>query len=102
MRALYAGRRRALVGALAQHAPELELTGLAAGFHAVVRLPEGADEEEVVAAARERSVALYGMARYRADGEKDPPMLVLGFGNLAESSIERGIAPVADLLRGRA
>jgi GntR family transcriptional regulator/MocR family aminotransferase len=102
MRALYAGRRRALVGALARHAPELELTGLAAGFHAVVRLPEGANEEEVVAAARERSVGLYGMARYRADGETDPPMLVLGFGNLAESSIERGIAAVADLLRGRA
>jgi GntR family transcriptional regulator/MocR family aminotransferase len=102
MRTLYAGRRRALVGALAQHAPELELTGLAAGFHAVVRLPEGTDEEEVVAVARERSVALYGMARYRADGEKDPPMLVLGFGNLAVSAIERGIATVADLLRGPA
>jgi GntR family transcriptional regulator/MocR family aminotransferase len=101
MRALYAGRRRALVDALARHAPELELTGLAAGFHAVLRLPEGADEEEVVAAARERSVALYGMSRYRAGGETDPPMLVLGFGNLSESSIERGLAAVSDLLRGR-
>jgi GntR family transcriptional regulator/MocR family aminotransferase len=90
------------VEALARHAPELELTGLAAGFHAVLRLPDGADEEELVAAAGERSVALYGMSRYRAGGETDPPMLVLGFGNLAESSIERGIAAVGDLLRGRA
>jgi GntR family transcriptional regulator/MocR family aminotransferase len=100
MRAIYAGRRRALVDALARHAPELELTGLAAGFHAVLRLPEGADEQDVVAAARERSVGLYGMSRYRADGQTDPPMLVLGFGNLAENSIERGLAAVGDLLRG--
>jgi GntR family transcriptional regulator / MocR family aminotransferase len=102
MRALYAARRRALVEALARHAPDVELTGLAAGFHAVVRLPDGADEEAVVVAARERSVGLFGMSTYRAGGETDPPMLVLGFGNVAAGSIERGIAAVGDLLQGRA
>jgi len=85
MRGVYAGRRRALVDALARHAPAVELTGLAAGFHAVVRLPDGADEDAVVAAAAERSVGLVGMSRYRADGEAVPPMLVLGFGNVPES-----------------
>ena len=44
MRAVYAGKREALIAALAEHAPSVELTGLAAGFHAVVRLPDGADE----------------------------------------------------------
>ena len=39
MRASYAGRRAALVAALAEHAPEVVLTGLAAGFHAVAHLP---------------------------------------------------------------
>jgi GntR family transcriptional regulator/MocR family aminotransferase len=33
MRTSYAGRRAALVEALAQHAPGVELSGLAAGFH---------------------------------------------------------------------
>jgi GntR family transcriptional regulator/MocR family aminotransferase len=98
MRAVYAGRRRALVDALARHAPGVELTGLAAGFHAVVGLPDKADENAVVAAAAERSVGLYGMSRYRADGETVPPMLVLGFGNVPESSIDRGIAAIGDLL----
>jgi GntR family transcriptional regulator/MocR family aminotransferase len=101
MRSVYASRRRALVEALERHAPGVELTGLAAGFHAVVRLPEGADEEAVVAAAHERSVGLYGMSRYRIDGETVPPMLVLGFGNVAEGAIERGIAAVGELLQGR-
>ena len=102
MRAVYAGRRRMLVDALGRHAPGVELTGLAAGFHAVARLPEAADEDAVVAAALERSVGLWGMSRYRASRETTPPMLVLGFGNVPESSIERGIAAVGDLLDGRA
>jgi GntR family transcriptional regulator/MocR family aminotransferase len=100
MRAVYAGRRRALVGALARSAPNVRLGGLAAGFHAVARLPDTSDEQRVVAAARERSVGLYGMSRYRWRPASRPTELVLGFGNVAESSIEPGIARVADLLRG--
>jgi GntR family transcriptional regulator/MocR family aminotransferase len=99
MRAVYAGRRKVLVDALSRHAPGVRLTGLAAGFHAVVRLPDDADEKAIVAAARERSIGLYGMSSYRAAGATVPPMLVLGFGNVAESAIERGIATVGDLLR---
>jgi len=39
MRATYARRRGALVDALAEHAPAVRLSGLAAGFHAVAHLP---------------------------------------------------------------
>ena len=105
MRALYAARRQALVTALAQHAPEVELTGLAAGFHAVAHLPhgadgaDGADETAVIAAARERSVGIYGMSEYRSSRGTTPPQLVLGFGNLSERAIEAGIARIGDLLR---
>jgi GntR family transcriptional regulator/MocR family aminotransferase len=100
MRAVYVARRGALVAALAEHAPDAELTGLAAGFHAVVRLPQPLDEPTVVAGARARGVGLYGMSAYRADGGTRPPQLVLGFGNLTEGAIARGIATVADLLVG--
>jgi GntR family transcriptional regulator/MocR family aminotransferase len=99
MRAVYGARRRTLVDALERHAPAVELGGLAAGFHAVARLPDGADEQAVVAAARERSVGLYGMSGYRSDGATRPAALVLGFGNLAEPAIVRGVETVADLLR---
>ncbi|WP_242905595.1 MocR-like pyridoxine biosynthesis transcription factor PdxR [Actinomadura terrae] len=100
MRRVYAGRRAALVVALAEHAPGVELTGLDAGFHAVAHLPAGADERRVVGAARRRSVGLYGMSTYRASGAADPPRLVLGFGGLTEGAVRDGIAAVADLLRG--
>jgi GntR family transcriptional regulator/MocR family aminotransferase len=100
MRGLYAAKRRTLVEALARHAPDLELRGLAAGFHVVLLLPEGVEEDEVVAAARERSVGVYGLG-YHCFGERSwPPALVLGFGNVGEGAIERGIATIADLLRG--
>jgi GntR family transcriptional regulator/MocR family aminotransferase len=101
MRATYAARRGALVESLAEHAPGVELSGLAAGFHAVVHLPESSDEQSVIAAAAERSVGLYGMGPNRSTGATIPPQLVLGFGNLTERAIRNGIATVGDLLQGR-
>jgi GntR family transcriptional regulator / MocR family aminotransferase len=98
MRTVYAARRAALVEALATHAPGLALSGLAAGFHAVAHLPDGRQERAVVSAALERSIGLYGMSRYRADGATDPAKLVLGFGNVSVSAITRGIEAIADLL----
>jgi GntR family transcriptional regulator/MocR family aminotransferase len=89
-----------LVDALTTHAPDIVLGGLAAGFHAVASLPDTADEGAVVATARDRSIGLYGMSRYRSNAATRPPQLVLGFGNLTESSITRDIAAIRDLLAG--
>jgi GntR family transcriptional regulator / MocR family aminotransferase len=100
MRAVYAARRDALVGALTEHAPRVRLTGLAAGFHAVAHLPAPGAEHEVIAAARARSVGLYGMSQYRSTGAAEPAQLVLGFGNIGERQIRAGIAAVGDLLDG--
>ncbi len=99
MRSVYGGRRDTLVQALAARAPEVSLSGLAAGFHAVAHLLDGADEEAIVDQARALSIGLYGMRSYRPSGLDGPPQLVLGFGNLSEAAIERGIEAVADLLR---
>ena len=98
MRTVYARRRAELIAALARHAPGVRLTGLAAGFHAIAHLPAGADEEAVVAAARQRLVGLYGISEYRANRTPRTPQLVMGFGNVGERAIEPGVAAVADLL----
>jgi GntR family transcriptional regulator/MocR family aminotransferase len=98
MRGVYSARRAMLIEALAQHAPRVELTGLAAGFHAVAHLHGDANEAKIVAEARSRSIGLYGMSEYRLSGSDGPPQLLLGFGDLSEQAIERGIATVADLL----
>ena len=68
----------------------------------MVDLPPGVEEGHVVAEARARRIAVTGMSTYRADGAHEPAQLVLGFGNLTESAIRRGVATIADLLRGTA
>jgi GntR family transcriptional regulator/MocR family aminotransferase len=98
MRRVYAERRDTLLAALRERAPGVPLHGLAAGFHAVAHLRADADEAAIVAEARARSIGLYGMSMYRPSGSSGPPQLVLGFGNLTEPAIERGIAAIADLL----
>jgi GntR family transcriptional regulator/MocR family aminotransferase len=99
MRTVYAARRTALTDAFARHAPRVQLTGLAAGFHAVAPLPPGADEAAVIAAARDRRVGLHGIGGYRGNPDTAaPPGLVMGFGNVRERAIEPAIAAIADQL----
>jgi GntR family transcriptional regulator / MocR family aminotransferase len=101
MRRVYAARRATLIRALTEHAPHVTLHGLAAGFHAVAELKPGTDERTTVEAARARSVGLYGMSLFRLTDRGGPggrAQLVLGFGDISEPAIERGLATIADLL----
>jgi GntR family transcriptional regulator / MocR family aminotransferase len=98
MREVYGRRRDRLVATLAEHAPHVALHGLAAGFHAVASLGPDADETAVVQEARARSIGLYAMSDFRPGPSSGPQQIVLGFGNLAEAAIGRGIEAVADLL----
>ncbi|MEU0941821.1 PLP-dependent aminotransferase family protein [Streptomyces canus] len=64
MRQRYRGRRDRLVAALAERAPHVEVSGVAAGLHAVLRLPPGTERSAVGAAGRQ-GVALDGLAEFR-------------------------------------
>ncbi|MEU2581574.1 PLP-dependent aminotransferase family protein [Streptomyces avermitilis] len=64
MRQQYRGRRDRLVAALAERAPHIEVTGIAAGLHAVLRLPPGT-ERSAVKAATWQGIALDGLAEFR-------------------------------------
>ncbi|MEU6479534.1 PLP-dependent aminotransferase family protein [Streptomyces sp. NPDC047017] len=76
----YRRRRDALLAALAAHAPGVRPTGIAAGLHAVLRLPPGT-EATVVQAAAWQNLALYGLARFRHDHSTTTPLdaLVVGY-----------------------
>jgi GntR family transcriptional regulator/MocR family aminotransferase len=64
MRLRYRRRRDQLVAALAQKAPGIRVTGLAAGLQAVLELPPGT-ERSVVQAAAWQGLAVSGMAEFR-------------------------------------
>ncbi|GGX67602.1 MocR-like pyridoxine biosynthesis transcription factor PdxR [Streptomyces anandii] len=77
----YRRRRDALVSALAEHAPEVHATGIAAGLHAVLRLPPGT-EPAVVQAAAWQNLAVHGLTRFRHPRSTATPLdaLVVGYG----------------------
>ncbi|KNE79082.1 MULTISPECIES: PLP-dependent aminotransferase family protein [Streptomyces] len=66
MRLRYRRRRDRLVAALAERAPHIPVTGIAAGLHAVLELPPGT-EDRVLRAAAWEGLALEGLRRYRHD-----------------------------------
>src|SRR5207244_1864777 len=55
----YRARREALVVAVRRHLPGARVTGLAAGLHAIVRLPREFDGASLMRAAAERSPGVY-------------------------------------------
>jgi GntR family transcriptional regulator/MocR family aminotransferase len=99
VRPLYRRRRDAALAALARHLPEATASGVAAGLHLYVRLPEGCDERGLVRAARRRGVLVEGAARHWAGPAAAPPALVLGYGAAGEAAIEQGVAVLGEAYR---
>jgi GntR family transcriptional regulator / MocR family aminotransferase len=81
-RPLYRRRRDALLAGL----PGLRTEGAAAGLHVLVRLPDGASEAEVVAAAAARDVAVEPLGAHDLSGVR-PPSLILGYSRLPEPGL---------------
>ena len=66
-RLAYRRRRDHLVAAVRRHVPQARVTGVAAGLHALLELPPGLDEDEIIArAAAHHDLALDGLRPYRA------------------------------------
>jgi GntR family transcriptional regulator/MocR family aminotransferase len=104
MREIYCARRDVLVAAIdAEFGATGRLEGLAAGCHALLRLPDGVSEQGVTRAARSMSVGVRGLGEYQVGSGTKPhlwsPALVLGFGNVTETQIRRGIRRLAEAVR---
>jgi GntR family transcriptional regulator / MocR family aminotransferase len=78
-RLAYRRRRDRLVAELARRAPQVRVTGIAAGLHALVLLPPGADEQAVVAEARRRGLALQGLTEFSAGTQTHDPAVIVGY-----------------------
>jgi GntR family transcriptional regulator/MocR family aminotransferase len=82
MRALYGGRREAVLAALAERVPGGPASAMAAGLYLLWNLPPDVDEAATVDAARRRGLALTGAAGFRVRPGR--PGLVLGFARVPE------------------
>ncbi|MGN9906332.1 MocR-like pyridoxine biosynthesis transcription factor PdxR [Phytohabitans sp. LJ34] len=87
-------RRDALVAALRRHMPGLRISGVAAGLHLVVELPEGVDDEALAERARAAGLGPLPLSRMRlASG--GPPGLVLGYAANPPGELETAVQQLA-------
>ncbi|MFD7862652.1 PLP-dependent aminotransferase family protein [Streptomyces sp. NPDC059783] len=86
MRLRYRSRRDQLVAALAERAPGIRVTGIAAGLHAVLELPRGT-EAEVIRSAAWQGLAVQGLSFFRhPDAEDRREALVIGYATPTDSA----------------
>jgi GntR family transcriptional regulator/MocR family aminotransferase len=99
----YRARRDRLVAALAARVPYVEVTGIAAGLHAVLRLPSGTERSVVEAAAR-RGIALDGLSAFRHPGSEMPARdgLVVGYAAPSEHAYGAALDALCEVLEAEA
>jgi len=98
-RLLYHRRRDRLVAALSRAVPDARVTGMAAGLHAVLFLPAGMREADVVASAARRGLALDGMGGFRPHGVAHPEALVLGYATPSAHAFTTAVGRLCAALR---
>ncbi|MFE7098845.1 MocR-like pyridoxine biosynthesis transcription factor PdxR [Streptomyces erythrochromogenes] len=100
MRLRYRRRRDRLVSVLAARAPEVRVTGISAGLHAVVELPPGR-EARALTAARAAGLALDGLSSYRHPADPTPPRegLVVGYAAPPDNAFTQALDALAEVVR---
>ena len=97
-RLAYRRRRDRLAAAVLRYAPGVEVTGIAAGLHAVLRLPAGQSEADLVAGAAAHGLAVEGLASYHTGGTSHGPALVIGYGRPTEHAFTTALARLSAAL----
>ncbi|MFB6548622.1 PLP-dependent aminotransferase family protein [Streptomyces sp. NPDC056405] len=92
----YRERRDAMVDALEEHFPGSQVSGIAAGLHAIATLPgRYGPEERFLARVREAGVAVRSLAEYGhgvgGDEAAKEVRLVLGYAHLTPARIRAGV-----------
>jgi GntR family transcriptional regulator / MocR family aminotransferase len=97
-RLAYRRRRDRLAAMVHRHAPQVAVTGIAAGLHALLRLPGGRGEDDIVASAAAHGLAIEGLAHYHAGGARHGPALVIGYGRPPEHTFTTALARLGAVL----
>ena len=98
-RLVYRRRRDRLAAAVRQHAPHVRIAGIAAGLHALLGLPDDEREEDVIARAAGRGLAIEGLSSYRPAGRPHSQAgrphsqaLVIGYGRPPDHAFTAALA----------
>ncbi len=94
MRNLYKERRNVLVEALAQttFGNKCHLQGQKAGLHLLLQVKNGMTEQQLVEAARQVGVRVYGLSDYYEKEKAPLSTVVLGFAGMKNEEIKEAVA----------
>ena len=99
----YRSRRDQLLAALARELPGLEPRGIAAGVHALLPLPDDADDVAIADAAAARSISVRPLSpSYLPGAERGATPargLLLGYARLPATRIDEAVAALAEVVR---
>ncbi|WP_127358712.1 MocR-like pyridoxine biosynthesis transcription factor PdxR [Actinacidiphila soli] len=99
MRLHYRRRRDRLTAALAERAPGVRVSGIAAGLHAVLELPPGAPPVAyLVSRAAQRGLALQGLDALGGEEGAAGQALVVGYGTPPEHAFAGALEALCGLL----
>lgn len=94
VRGVYQARRDRLTASLARHLPDLPVSGVTAGLHVTIRLPAGMDDTAVATHAERLGIAVTALSTLAMDTSA-PGGLLIGYGRIHQSAIDRGVATLA-------
>lgn len=102
MRRVYKAKHDFLLKELKKRPWVRQIRGEHAGLHLVTEVVCSCSEEQLLAAARDRGVRIYGMSAYRIGRvvQKEPVTLLMGFGGLTEEALTEGLTVLDELLTG--
>ncbi|SEG56812.1 PLP-dependent aminotransferase family protein [Paenibacillus sp. UNC499MF] len=97
MRRLYEEKQRYFSEALERYMPEkARAEGKDTGLHAFLTVRTDRSEEELIEAALEKGVRVYGTARYWLRPGEEYPTILLGYGALGREEIAAGVKALAE------
>jgi GntR family transcriptional regulator/MocR family aminotransferase len=96
-RTVYRARRDRLVQALAESLPELEVTGIAAGVHVLLALPDGIDDAAIAEQAARQRIRVSSLSQFCIH-RSDIRGLVIGYGRLHESAVSPAVQALAAIV----
>ena len=76
------------------------ISGEHAGVHLLLTFPEGKSEQELIQAAAEEGIRVYGLSDYQIrPGKEDQATILLGYANLTEGEIREAMGRLAEAWR---
>lgn len=89
MRTIYKRRRNALLQGLEALSKQVRISGTEAGLHLLLHSIAGIGEEELVAKAAEKKVAVFGLSGFFHQAPKETNTVIAGYGGLSEQELKR-------------